>query len=577
MDGFSLRPYQVEALNALHSALQTNDILLLQAATGAGKTVLIVRMINKYFTKFKDRSFLILMHKRELVEQFTMAFANFADDVPAKDIGIACSGVSGPAILDRRITIASVQTLINRLDRYPGADLVVVDETHRISHENDSQYGQLLTKLREYRPQHKVIGVTATAYRLGHGMIYGDQCRPGRANFFPELTHRITYQELRDAGHLMPLVARIAADENITADLANVQVSGDYNLGQLGDTMSKTVHVQSAVDGLEEYGSEHKSVCVFACTIAHCEALAEAFRNNGHDAVTIHSQLSPLERESNMISWRSGKVRICVSVNILIEGFDFPELSCLVFCRPTKSPALFVQALGRILRTAPGKAEALLIDLTDNTKSFGLDLDNPMFNVPRWAEGAGEQITKICPGENTDGTVCGKSVHAALRYCPHCGFAFPFEEAVEAELTDLKKVEFNKKDPPEPYDVSSVDYEIHESKKTGKWLIKVTYRCGLNLFFNEWVCLPDFYKGYAVAKAEAWWAERTDEDFPSSVEEFIFLSGCLATPLQVLVVKDGKYNRVEGAVWTHEPIVDDDLPPLEPGWKADPDDCSTPF
>ena len=85
------------------------------------------------------------------------------------------------------------------------------------------------------------------------------------------------------------------------------------------------------------------------------------------------------------------------------------------------------------------------------------------------------------------------------------------------------------------------------------------------------------YKGYAVAKAEAWWAERTDEDFPSSVEEFMFLSGCLATPLQVLVAKDGKYNRVEGAVWTHEPIVDDDLPPLEPGWKVDPDDCEVPF
>ena len=125
--------------------------------------------------------------------------------------------------------------------------------------------------------------------------------------------------------------------------------------------------------------------------------------------------------------------------------------------------------------------------------------------------------------------------------------------------------------------MSSVDYEIHASKKSGKFLIKVTYRCGLNLFFKEWICLPDFYKGYAVAKAEAWWAERTDEDFPAGVEEFMFLSDCLAKPPQILVAKDGKYNRVEGAVWTHEPIVDDDLPPLEPGWRVDPDDCEVPF
>ena len=573
---FALRPYQELALNVLHQEIQTKDILLLQAATGAGKTVIIVRLINRYFFDHPGRKFLILMHKQELVAQFAASFAKFSE-IPEKDIGFACSGYSSKVLLDRRVTIASVQTLVNRMDEYGGADLVIVDETHRVTDDEDTQYGGLLAKLREYRPGHKVLGVTATAFRLGHGYIYGDQCRPGRTNFFPELTHRIKYQELRDAGHLMPLVARIAADENITADLANVQVSGDYNLGQLGDTMSKTVHVQSAVDGLEEYGSEHKRVCVFACTIAHCEALAEAFRERGHSVTTIHSKLSPIERESNMIAWRSGRVRIAVSVNILVEGFDFPELSCLVFCRPTKSPTLFIQALGRILRTAPDKDEALLIDLTDNTRNFGKNLDEPNFTIPGFAEGEGEAPTKTCPGELADGSFCGELVHASLFYCPFCGYEFERPEAVEAELPDLKKVEFNKKEPPEPYDVSSVDYEIHESKKSGKFLIKVTYRCGLNLFFNEWICLPDFYKGYAVAKAEAWWAERTDEDFPSSVEEFIFLSGCLATPLQVLVVEDGKYNRVEGAVWTHEPIVDDDLPPLEPGWKADPDDCSTPF
>ena len=420
------------------------------------------------------------------------------------------------------------------------------------------------------------IGVTATAYRLGHGYIYGDQCRPGHTNFFPELTHRITYQELRDAGHLMPLVARIAADESITEDLSHVQVDGDYRLGQLGDVMSKTVHVQSAVDGLEEYGSDHKSVCVFACSIAHCEALAEAFRERGHSVVTIHSKLSPIEREANMATWRSGAARVCVSVNILVEGFDFPELSCLVFCRPTKSPTLFIQALGRILRTAPGKEEALLIDLTDNTRNFGKDLDNPQFNIPNFAEGEGEAPTKTCPGELADGSFCGELVHASLFYCPYCGYEFPRPEAIESELSDLKKVEFNKPPDPETYDVAHVDYDIHESKKNGKFLIKVTYTCGLNLTFNEWICLKDFYEGYAVAKAEDWWAERTDEDFPASVEEFIFLSGCLAKPLQIIVQRDGKYNRVTGAVWTLEPIIDD-LPPLEPGWRVDPYDCEVPF
>ena len=124
--------------------------------------------------------------------------------------------------------------------------------------------------------------------------------------------------------------------------------------------------------------------------------------------------------------------------------------------------------------------------------------------------------------------------------------------------------------------MANVDYDIHESKKSGKFLIKVTYACGLNLTFNEWICLKDFYEGYAVAKAEDWWAERTDEDFPASVEEFMFLSDCLSKPLQITVQREGKYNRVVGAVWTLAPIIDD-LPPLEPGWRVDPDDCEVPF
>lgn len=540
---FSLRPYQLTALDTLHTAIQQQDILLLQAATGSGKTVMVVRMIQRYYYDHPDRRFLIIMHKKELAQQFITAFKKFTS-IPDKDIGIACSGLQKTAVIDQPITIASVQTLINKVDEFPGVDLVVVDETHRIGHDHKTRYRVLLNKLRQQRPQHKLIGVTATAYRLGHGMIYGDKCRPERANFFPELTHRITYNSLVADNYLMELKGFVASSEAITEDLENVRVDGDYNLGQLGDVMSKTVHINSAVDGFEKYGMDHQSVCVFACTIKHAEALCNAFKNRGHSAVVIHSKLQPLVRDANIRSWQSGEARIAVSINILIEGFDFPALSCLVFCRPTKSPTVFVQAIGRILRKAPDKKEALLIDLTNNTSNFGTDLDNPIFVIPEQKNGDGEAPVKTCPGELAGGEVCGCRVHASLIYCPECGFRFTENTIEEKDLGKLEEVIFNE---PEKHTVKSVDYLEHQSKKSNKRLMKVVYHCGTILNpvdFYDWVCLPDFYTGYVVNKARKWWNNRTIEPFPETVEEAIFLSEELDVPLIIQVIQKNGFGEI---------------------------------
>lgn len=581
MADFDLRSYQSRALDALHEAIQEEDILLLQAATGAGKTVMVVRMIQRYFSDHPDRSFLILMHKKELVEQFLKSFQKFSD-IDLRDIGVACAGVSKDVDTEKRVTIASVQTLSNHLNTYPGADLIVVDETHRIGHDHDSQYRVLLDKLHEYKPHRKVIGVTATAYRLGHGMIYGEKCKPGLVNFFPRLTHRVTYAELVEEGHLMALTGRVASAASLTEDLKHVDVSGDYNLGQLGQVMGKTTHVTAAVDGYEEYGLHHDSVCVFACTIEHVGHLCRAFNERGHKAVPIHSKLSPVEREANLKSWQTGQVKIAVSVNILVEGFDFPALSCLIFCRPTKSPTVYVQAIGRILRKAEGKEEALLIDLTDNTLSFGLNLDEPLFTIPKGG-GNGEAPQKVCPGFMDDGTLCGAVLHASLLYCHHCGYKFVLDEVVESKLGEMMHVKFGKeqkeKPPPQKLEVTYVDYQNHESRSSGKNLVKVTYECGLTSV-SEYICLPDHYGGFAVDKARKWWERRTSEQFPESVEEFLFLCDELDKPYAIEVEKDGKFDRIVEHHFSGEDLDNlavDDFETMEESGYSDIDVDDIPF
>jgi len=549
MEPFALRPYQIIALEVMHGALQAQDILLLQAATGAGKTIIITRMINRYFHDHQGRRFLILMHKRELVEQFMSAFIRFTN-VPPSEVGIVCSGMNRRQ-LDRRVTIGTIQTFVNCLDEFPGADLVVVDETHRVGHASESQYQQILDRLREYKPDHKVIGVTATAYRLGHGMIYGDRCKPGRVNFFPDLTHRITYQELRDSGYLMPLVGKIAAPETLTADLLNVDVSGDYNLTQLGGVMGRPVYIKAAVEAYRQYGMHHQHVCVFACTIEHCEALVAEFRADGFSAVPIHSKLSSVERTANLAGWRAGKYSIAVSVNILIEGFDFKALSCLIFCRPTKSPTVFIQAIGRILRMEAGKSEALLIDLTNNAASFGFDLDNPRFTIPSGKDGAGEAPTKVCGNEQ-----CLLPVHAALRVCPHCGFEFPLETIPGCDAVgEMKHVEFNVPDPPEWYEVESMEIGEFCSKKSGKMMGRIVFEYGglyRKKIVSQFFCLPDQYSGYAVERSMLTWRKFCDEPFPQTVDEFTFLRDFIRQPVGILLDENGKYAEIKDFDFTGE-------------------------
>jgi DNA repair protein RadD len=222
---------------------------------------------------------------------------------------------------------------------------------------------------------------------------------------------------------------------------------------------------------------------------------------------------------------------------------DIADIDCGILARPTKSTALFQQMVGRLQRLAPGKENAMVIDLVGCTRDFGTDMDNLRVSIHRGEEG-GEAPKKICPGQNADESICGQSVHSFLKYCPHCNYEFPSTAAMEAALGTMKKVEFNKLPDPEDWTVQRVEYDIHYSQKSDKELIKVTYFCGSMSIFHEWICLPDYYNGFAVEKARSWWEDRTDESFPETVEEFMFLKDELMEPARITILRKGKFAEV---------------------------------
>lgn len=554
-----LRDYQTRTLDTVWETLQVKSNVLITAPCSAGKTILFSKIIQRLLKENPDFRALILVDREILVTQSADKLRTVAPEL-ALDIGIVCSSVSSKKETGCRVTVASRQTLINQLNDFPPVQLIICDEVHLLAtpHSDNpvpDQYAEIISRLREYNEHVRLIGCTASPYRLGSngGYIYGNRNKDTALPYFDDVDAKITTLELLAGGYISPLVGMASIGETFAEDLSNCNmVAGEYNLGQISDMMCKPVHIQTCVDAWQKYASDRKKTLVFCTSIEHAERVAESFNAAGVSSCAIHSKLSPVDSMARMEALEHGTMQVFTSVAKLTTGMDVSDIDCIVMARPTKSTALYQQCLGRGQRLAPEKENCLVIDLTGCTTDFGTDMDNLRVPVPSSSEG-GEAPKKICPGNNQDGSVCGQAVHASLRYCPYCGFMFPVTEAMETKLGTMKKVTFNEIPKPEPYDVTYVNYEVHLSKKTDKELIKVTYECGHYSKFNEWVCLPDYYSGFAVDKARGWWEHRTDEPFPVTVDEFMFLKDELMEPKKIMVIMEGKWGRVV------ECMIDDEI------------------
>jgi len=554
---FKLRPYQSDALDVIHEDLKTEPFVLMQAIMGSGKTVMIARLINRYWFESEKR-FLILAHKKELVSQFFNTIKDMTD-IPIQDVGVCCAGL-GERVLGKRLTIGTIQTFVNVAEDYPRCDMLVIDEAHRISVGTNSQYDQTINILKGKSPNMRIIGCTATVGRLGHGYVYGDRCAKGAVNLFPRLNYQIKYSTLLKLGYLCELRGKISNADQLESDLSYISTTGgDYVLDKLGEIMSYEVHTHTAVEAIHEHCKDYKMICVFCCTISHAELLCDLL---GSECTTVHSQLSPLDRQINMADWESGNKRICTSINILSEGIDIPSLQCLVMVRPTLSSTLFLQSVGRVLRLHPSKDHGFLLDLSGNSARFGTDLDNVKIGIPKAVAKEilkNDPLIKICP-------LCEHEVFISLKTCPNCGFNWPTESIIEANhVPELKEVKFQPKERelPKWYDVHDMHVEMHESRKNGKFLGRIEFECGL-FRANMWLCFSDFYSGYAVTKAREKWEMLVGYvPFPEGVDEFMECQ-TLVKPKRILVTVDTEYPDIlefefEKPGWEEDDIVEEQL------------------
>lgn len=547
-----LRPYQNESIDAILNDIETQQFELLQAPTGAGKTVIFASLVEKLLKSFNMR-ILILAHREILIGQTVERMREVWPDVP---VSMACASV-GEVDLSMPVVVGSVQTLSRRLNELPMFHMVIIDEAHRLQPRGergsegelvtqDSAYNKILERLLSYLPSLRLLGVTATPFRLGHGYIYGDKCKPGVVNWFPALTYQIPMKALMDIGALVPFHGMVADD--VAVELSVVKkTGGDFNEKALSQVMSRTIHLDAAVEAYQKHGENRRHAVVFCVDIAHSIALAERFQEAGFNAATIHSNLHADERNRIMADFKHGFINILLNVGILVEGWDCPQANLIMFCRPTLAPALYVQMLGRGLRPAPGKSDCLLIDLAGNYARHGHP-DFPTVKIPKGKadddDGMDEYDDLPLPSERKCDQ-CKLTVTTRAWVCPECGHIL----IPQADIPTLRKLKadgtISSKDL--MAEVAGCEVQEYRSRAGNDMILcKVHVVPDKSGRLTEIQLFPDF-SGKGALRWRSWWETTMRTLPPRSNGEA--LSREWSLPKYATIRKDGNYWRI--GTWIH--------------------------
>lgn len=542
-----LRNYQSQALETIYSALQVELNTLLSAPCGSGKTIITSTLIKRLLDEYPSFRILILVDRNILVQQFKEKLLAVAPEL-FLHIGIVCASVSNIKDHSKRVVIASRQSLINQLNTCEPFQLVIIDEVHLAQVPQDDlepdQFGTIVNTLRQYNPKTRLLGITASPFRMNQGYIYSDHNAPGCRPYFPELTHKISISELQAQGYLVPLIGKKAVPNGLIERLADVKlVGGEYNLTEISDVMSQGVHIQSAVEAWKEHISDRKKTLVFATTISHAEKLESAFNEAGISAMAIHSELDELTEYARMQALMRGEAKVFVSVAKLTVGLDATDVDAIILARPTQSPALFLQIMGRGARIAPNKKDCFVIDLVGAIDIHGVDLDRLKVRYKKGTDKDGKPVVKECPQ-------CEAEIHPACRVCPECDYEYPktdFEEADKPELVDT----IFGSEPPRELAVEGMYPGVHRAKETGKKLLRLRLEMEGSVSGSLWLCFPeDGYSGFAVEKGKGLWKKLTlgNEDYPRSAEAAFERSGEICQPDKVTVDMNGRWPEIKEVV-----------------------------
>lgn len=525
----SLRWYQVEAIVAVeeHMREKPTSHPCIVLPTGAGKTVVMAAMIHRYVTAIPGTRILILAHVRELVQQNASKLLAAWPEAP---VGIYSASLKRRD-LEEPVIFASIQSVHRKALHLGAFDLVFVDEAHRIPHKGDGMYRKFLADVERINPNVRIIGFTATPYRLGVGEVVGDD----------KILNKVCFEapvgQLIQEGHLCTLIGKRGI---VQADTTGVAVrGGEFDATELERAVNRGDLVGAAMDEVVELCRDRTAWLLFAAGVDHAHAVAAALEERGIKAPVIHAGTPTGERDFWISRYNSRELRALVNVNVLSEGFDSPHVDAVIMLRPTKSPGLYYQQVGRGLRNAKGKANCLVLDYAGNVERLGAIDSIKVKKKRKRGEAAAQGATmRACPE-------CRTLWPISVLECLDCGYIWPAAPPHQDKASTAPVLSTLR----EPESVRVGGWEFCRHEKEGKPpSMRVEYWDGHFRVGREWICVE--HGGYARQKAVMWWARMVPGiPCPTTVDDAISAAEMYGRcPARIMVQTSGRFDEVIGHV-----------------------------
>ena len=528
-----LREYQTEAEEAVFNYLfNKSGNPVLAAPGGVGKSHIMNRIIKRMVVGWPGTRIMSLVHDAKVITQNCNAMLRYWPDAP---VGVFSAGLKSRDTL-QPIIYAGIQSVAKKPQLFGRRHVVFIDECDLVSPKEETLYQKFIAALRAENPEMRVVGVTATPYRLGMGCLTNSGLWD---EICIDLTKTERFNWFIEHGFLSPLVTKKACAE---IDITNISMKGgEFDEHQLQEVADTDELNKAVVDECIRYGSDRKHWLVFSSGVKHGHRLAKLFNARGVPTVMLSGEDTMEHREKEEAKFRNGEYRCLVNCGLYGRGWDFPALDMLAWARATQSTSLWVQGCVRLTRRAKGKANGLVLDFAGNTRRLG-PVNDPIVPAPRRKGDAvkGEAPVKECPQ-------CHSYIHTRIMVCPDCGYAFPPPQTVRktASTDDIMRGQPSAIPQVEDFRPLGIRYSLHTSK-AGNQSMMTTYSCGTYNFREYRNFSSDMI--YERKRCKLWWEHRGGVlPIPQTCEEALDRAKDeLNIPTIIRVIINQKYPEVVG-------------------------------
>ncbi|MBQ9565660.1 MAG: DEAD/DEAH box helicase [Synergistaceae bacterium] len=493
-----LRDYQRKAIEDTYAWMGShpgNPCIV--APTGSGKSWICAGLCEDIISRDEKNRIVVLSHVQELLTQDAEKIRLAWPEAP---VGIYSAGL-GQREIDR-ITVAGIQSIWRKTWTLGKVSLAIVDEAHTIGTKDSGMYRTFLRELKDRNPDMRVIGLTATPYRLGQGMI-----TEGEDRLFDGLIESVSIDELVSRGYLAPLRSKLT---DLTLNVSGVK----KRLGEfVGDELQKRVDTkynnEQIVSETIRRAERRQAWLVFATGVEHALHLRDEFRQQGIDAETVTGETPKEERARILESFKAGRIKAVTNMGVLTTGFDYPNIDLIVMARPTMSPGLYAQIAGRGMRVKTGPyKDCLVLDFAGNIARHGPITAIQPPNAKK--DESGLAPVKKCPE-------CQEAVMAHMKVCPCCGHVFqpPEPQVMDFTLNETEDIMGGAT----RMAVKSWIWRVVRSRKGDIPMIRVDF-LGENFLDPDvslYLCL--MHGGYATQKARRTLEALTSQKAPKDISE----------------------------------------------------------